>query len=132
MAEGLAQNWLENSGHGCWQAVSAGTLAISGTPTSSETIQTLLQRGIEFNGTSKPLTGDMIRSAHIVLCMTQTHADVATHLVGDHTKVDLFDTEGSIPDPVGSEQVVYDALAEKMEQLIEVRLEAIIKKAGNT
>ena len=132
MAEGLAKNWLENSGHKHWQAVSAGTFAIEGTPTSSETVHALAHLEIEFSGTSKPLTGDMISSAHIVLCMTTSHVDMASQLANTDVPVELFDPNGPIPDPIGCDQVVYHALAEKMEQLVAQRLEAIVQKAGNS
>ena len=41
------------------------------------------------------------------------------------------DPDGPIPDPAGHDQLVYDALADKMEHLIAQRLETIIQKAGN-
>ena len=84
MAEGLAQSWLENGGHKHWQAVSAGTFATEGAPTSKETLHALSQREIEFSGTSAPLTGEMIHSAHIVLCMTQSHMDMANQLAQEN------------------------------------------------
>jgi protein-tyrosine-phosphatase len=132
MAEGLAQSWLENGGHKHWQAVSAGTFATEGAPTSKETLHALSQREIEFNGTSAPLTGEMIHSAHIVLCMTQSHMDMANQLAGDVTTIELLDPDGPIPDPAGYDQLVYDALADKMECLVAQRLETIIQKAGNS
>ena len=131
MAEGFATKWLENGGHKCWQAKSAGTLASEGTPTSSETVQSLARRGIEFTGTSTPLTADLIHSSHIVLCMSQSHLDMAIALAGDSEAIELLDPNGSISDPVGHDQLVYDGLAEKLEELIASRLDTIIKKAGN-
>ena len=131
LAEGLAQNWLDNGGHKHWQAVSAGTFAMEGAPPSKETLHALSQRKIEFSGTSTPLTGDMIGSAHIVLCMTQSHIDMANHLAKDDITIELLDPNGPIPDPAGYDQPVYDALADKMERLIAKRLETIIQKAGN-
>ena len=131
MAEGLAQNWLENGGHKHWQAVSAGTFAMECAPPSRETLHALSQREIEFSGTSTPLTGDMIDSAHIVLCMTQSHMDMANQLAKDDTTIELLDPDGPIPDPVGHDQLVYDALADKMEHLIAQHLETIIQKAVN-
>jgi protein-tyrosine-phosphatase len=131
MAEGLAQNWLEKGGHKHWQAVSAGTYALEGATTSRETLQALSQREIEFSGTSTPLTGDMIRSAHFVLCMTQSHIDMANQLSTDVTPIELLDPDGPISDPAGYDQLVYDALADKMERLVAQRLETIIQKTGN-
>ena len=131
MAEGLAQNWLKKGGHKHWQAVSAGTFALEGAATSRETSHTLSQREIEFSGTSTPLTGDMIRSAHIVLCMTQSHIDIASQLATDVTMIELLDPDGPIPDPAGYDQLVYDVLADKMERLVAQRLETIIQKTGN-
>ncbi len=132
MAEGLAENWLKNGGHKHWQAVSAGTLATDGAPTSEETIRALAHRKIEFSGTSKMLTGDMIRSAHFVLCMSQSHLEMANQLADDEVTIELLDPEGSIPDPAGYDQLVYDALADRLECLVAQRLETIIQKAGKS
>ena len=128
MAHGIAQEWLRKNGYEGWLAVSAGTFATEGAPASSETINALSQRGITFEGTSKPLTREMILSAHIVLCMSKTHVDTARQLSGESAKIELFDLDGPISDPAGQDQLVYDAIAEKMEKLIAQRLETIIKK----
>ena len=56
---------------------------------------------------------------------------MANHLAKDDATIELLDPDGLIPDPVGYDQLVYDALADKMECLIAQRLETIIQKAGN-
>ena len=83
-------------------------------------------------GTSTPLTADLINSSHIVLCMSQSHLDMAIALAGDSEAIELLDPNGSISDPVGYDQLVYDGLAEKLEELIASRLDTIIKKAGKS
>lgn len=131
MAEGFAQDWLKKNGHKKWLAASAGTFASDGAPTSSETRDALEHRGIAFDGTSKPLTESMVQAAHIVLCMSTTHLDTVRQLTGDDTMIELLDPDGPISDPAGQGQVVYDALADRMELLIAQRLETIIQIAGN-
>ena len=132
MAEGFAQDWLKKNDYRGWLAASAGTLASNGISTSNETKDALAQRGIAFSGTSTSLTGKMVHAAHIVLCMSTTHMDTARQLAGDDTTIELLDPAGTIPDPAGQDQVVYDALADRLENLIAQRLELIIQKAGNS
>ena len=131
MAEGFAQDWLKKNSHKDWLAVSAGTFASNGIPTSSGTVDALSQRGIDFSGTSTPITEKMVHAAHVVFCMSTTHLDIARKLVDDDSTIELLDPEGSIPDPAGLDQVVYDALADRIEQLVAQRLGIIFKKARN-
>jgi|TARA_Y100000031_G_C7945976_1_gene259281 protein-tyrosine-phosphatase len=122
MAEGLAQKWLDDNGFTDWLAVSAGVYAIEGSPTSQETIKSLSDRGIEFEGTSYPLTQDMATSAKIVLCMSGNHLKAA-HKFTEHAE--LLDPSGDIPDPIGQDQSAYDTLAQKMEKLIATKLQSL-------
>lgn len=122
MAEGIAQKWLDDNGFVDWQAISAGVFAAQGRPTSEETIKALSQRGISFEGTSKVLTEEVAHAATVVLCMSQSHLIAASQFTNS---VELLDPSGDIVDPIGKDQSVYDALAEQMEQLIEVRLKTL-------
>jgi len=122
MAEGLAQKWLDE--HQCdnWLAISAGVFALDGMPTSEETLVTLAQRDIAFEGSSTPFTKEMAQSAFIVFCMSNSHLAVAKQFT-EHAE--LLDQEGDIADPIGQDQSVYDALAMHMEPLIARRLESL-------
>ena len=122
MAEGLAQKWLEN--HGCvgWLAVSAGVCTVEGMPTSRETVESLAQHDISFDGRSTPLTKKMAEGAQLVLCMSKTHLSI----VNQHTShAELLNPKGDIDDPIGQGQSEYDALALQMEPLIAQRLELL-------
>lgn len=125
MAEGIAQKWLDDHQHSSWLAVSAGTHAIEGLPTSFGTVESLSQRGIDFDGTSSPLTKKMVTAANLVLCMSASHFSVAEQYGGN---VEMLDPSGSIADPIGQEQIVYDELAKKLETLITERLKKLVLK----
>lgn len=125
MAEGLAQKWLDDNGFSDWLAVSAGVFACEGSPTSDETIRTLSQRGISFDGTSTQLTQKMAEGAKAVFCMSRSHL-TATFQLTSHAE--LLNPEGDILDPIGQEQSVYDALAEQMEALIATKLQELTAK----
>lgn len=125
MAEGIAQKWLDDHHLSSWLAVSAGTLAIEGIPTSCGTVESLSQRGIDFDGTSSLLTKKMVTAADLVLCMSTSHFSVAEQYGGN---VEMLDPSGSIADPIGQEQIVYDELAKKLETLITKRLEKLVLK----
>ncbi|MBC8523488.1 hypothetical protein H8D29_06130, partial [PVC group bacterium] len=46
-------------------------------------------------------------------------------------KIELLDLDGGIIDPVGCNQSVYDALAERIAEIIPLRLANIIKQYDN-
>jgi protein-tyrosine-phosphatase len=122
MAEGIAQKWLDDNGFTDWLAVSAGVYATEGSPTSKETIKSLSNRGIEFDGTSYPLTRAMATSAKIVLCMSSSHLEAVRQFTDS---AELLDPSGDIVDPFGQDQPAYDELLEQMEKLIESKLKAL-------
>ncbi len=125
LAEGLANKWFED--HHCegWLAVSAGIYAMDGYPTSEESIYALSHHGIAFEGTSKRLTQEMAKKAKVVFCMSRNHLDAAKQFTEN---AQLLNPEGDIPDPMGQDQPVYDALADKLEQLIAHTLETLTKQ----
>jgi len=126
-AEGLAQKWLDD--HGCrgWLAVSAGVHAFEGMPTSEETIHALSDRGVAFDGTSKPLTQAMAKEAKAVFCMSRRHLNIAKELTDN---AQLLDPARDIADPIGQNQSVYDDLADYLEPLIACKLETLTKQGA--
>ena len=124
MAEALAQNWLAAKGYPNWLAVSAGTFAQEGVPTSPKTVEALSRKGIAFEGTSTALTKEMAAKADIILCMSENHLEVVHQYV---VEAELLSPEDSIADPIGQDQTIYDELAEQLEKLIHKKLEAIIQ-----
>lgn len=125
MAEGIAKHFIEQSGLYDWKVSSAGVFGMDGTDISFESIKALQNRGIEFNSTSRTLTAEMVEEATHVFCMTESHKQSVLHLVPDATVVELLDSDGAIADPIGQSQNVYDAVAERMFELIKDRINMI-------
>lgn len=103
---------------------SAGVAASGGTPTTREAVEALADVGIEYVGRSKPLTGEMIRKADLVLCMTEGHVETAASMAGpdDRGKIRRLDPHGDIEDPIGLGRNAYDALVRRFMRLIPRRL----------
>jgi protein-tyrosine-phosphatase len=125
LAEGLANKWFDDHGYTEWIAVSAGTHAYEGMPTSEETIHALSDRGIAFEGKSKPLTKEMAQNATAVFCMSKSHVATAEQYT-DNAK--FLDPNGEISDPIGQNQLAYDTLANHLEELIASTLETLTKE----
>lgn len=128
MAEGIAKHFIEQSGLIDWKVSSAGVFGMDGMDISIESIKALQNCGIEFNSASRTLTAKMIKDATHVYCMTNSHKQSVLHLVPDATGVELLDRGGSIADPIGQNQEVYDAVAERMYTLIKDRINEINEK----
>ncbi len=125
MAEGIAKHFIEQSGLNDWKVSSAGVFGMDGMDISYESVKALQNRGIEFHSASRALTPEMIEGATHVFCMTESHKQSVLHLVPDATGVELLDNDGAIADPIGQSQDVYDAVAERMFELIKDRINAI-------
>ena len=125
MAEGIAKHFIEQSGLYDWKVSSAGVFGMDGTDISFESIKALQNRGIEFNSTSRALTAEIVEEATHVFCMTESHKQSVLHLAPDATVVELLDSDGAIADPIGQSQNVYDAVAERMFELIKDRINMI-------
>lgn len=137
MAEAIARQWLSAGELGDPQAVfiaSAGVAAADGRPIAPEAGYALKRLGIEHEGSTKPLTAEMIRKATIVLCMTEEHARFARELVAgeeEHEqKIAVLDPEGDIEDPIGYGQAAYDQLAKRFKSIIPQRLKDLLEAKG--
>ncbi len=135
MAEAIARHSLrqpDGSLNPDVLVVSAGLHAGQGVPVTPETITALEARGIEHRGTSKSVTAEMIRKADAVFTMTDQHVEGARELVADdpaqHAKISRLDPEGDIEDPIGMGQESYDAVADRMLEVIPRRLEELLAK----
>jgi protein-tyrosine-phosphatase len=131
MAEAIARHLIDEGllGPGADLFVaSAGVAAGNGVLTTHEAVTALHDMGIEFAGTSKRLTADMVRKADLVLCMTSGHVQRALELIdGAETPPILpLDPDGDIEDPIGLEQRVYYALAQRLKTLIAERLKELL------
>ncbi len=128
MAEAIARHLIKQGllgGNADVFVASAGVSAGTGALPTAEAVRALRSLGIEHGGRSKPLTADMVRNADIVLGMTAAHVHTAEALAGDGDaadKIARLDPEADIEDPIGLDQPAYDALAERLMQLIPRRL----------
>ena len=123
MAEGIATKWLKEHDKNDWLAVSAGIFAVDGMRTSEETVQALDLLGIGFEGTSNCLTEKMAKEAKKIYCMSSNHLRAISEWTDN---AELLDPENEIVDPIGQDQLVYDALARKMELLISSHLKKLV------
>ena len=110
MAEGFANQWLENNQVEGWEVTSAGTLSGTGYQTSQETVLALRDHGVDYEGESKSLTKELVDRATVVLCMTSTHCIDVASVADDPSKVEMLNPGGDMIDPVGRDQSVYDEL----------------------
>lgn len=135
MAEAIAQRLIDEGLLGEGAAVfaaSAGAFTRGHSPTTVETVRALRKKGIEFEGTSKPLSAEMIRRADVVFGMARPHVEAARGLVASETeqvaKIVLLDPDGDVEDPIGFGQSAYDELADRMMKLIPRRLEEMLTR----
>ncbi len=137
MAEAIARHIIQQGALGRDPdlfVASAGTSAATGGRPTSEALTSLRALGIEHRGTSKPLTGDMIRNAQIVFCMTAGHVRTADALAPDQPdgKILQLDPDGDIDDPIGLDEEAYDALAARLMKLIPGRLSETLDHESST
>ena len=136
MAAAIAMRELNERG---WKHVSvrsAGTGAAEGGTATPETDEVLKENGIEPpKHFSQLLTGDHVRWADLILCMSLTHMYTVNDLGGGE-KVALItdfleedDVAGGVEDPYGAGIDAYRRTYEQLEQAIKgvmARLEPIL------
>lgn len=139
MAEAIARHSIDDGLLGDAPDVfvaSAGVAAPNGSPPTVEAMAALAAIGIEYEGSSKPLTAEMIRNADLVLCMTSRHVETARSLAptAHESQIMRLDPAGNIEDPIGMAQAGYDSLADRLMQIIPQRLKELLgdeDRAGN-
>jgi protein-tyrosine-phosphatase len=129
MAQAIARHWINGGLLGDavgFTVASAGVHAASGQPTTPETVAALRKWNIDFEHESIPLTINMIREADVIYCMTTGHRHAVERMVagepGLAEKLRMLSPTGDIDDPIGMGQPTYDALAQKLLDLIPRRL----------
>lgn len=130
LAEGIARGLVAKGIDGVNPSllvVSAGVFTVSGAPTSEETVAALESRGYRCDGSSTPLSEEMIDGADVVFGMTASHVDAAKHLAPNtSTPIELLDPQGDIDDPIGMDEATYERLAVHLEEVIPPRLVAFV------
>lgn len=131
MAEGIARHLAREHDDSVFVA-SAGVAGMDGAGISPEVQISLEEHGIEHDGQSSSLTAEMIRNASLVLCMTEAHQSSARGLVKDdeamQAKIQLLDPGHDMPDPIGQGQAAYDALRDRMLELLPGRLTEFLEE----
>jgi len=107
---------------------SAGVAAFSGGRMSDGSLAELARRGIDGGAHySQPLTIELLQRCERVYVMAPAHReavlDVLPSLAG---RVELLDPSGPIEDPLGGDAEEYRRCAERIERLVEQRVEEFV------
>jgi protein-tyrosine-phosphatase len=139
MAEAVAQHWADHDVVGDGErtlAASAGVTAMPGAARAPEALRALDRYGIAPDGTSTPLTAEMIRQAAVVFAMSASHVAAARALVAGEedeiAKIHLLDPDGDIADPLGGGQAEYDRLAAWFMELVPRRMKEVFCNEDRT
>lgn len=116
MAEALFNKRAKDAGLS-WQAASAGLMA-GGEPLSRGAARALQSRGLSLaNHRSRMVSATMIAWADLVLCMTVAQAKA---LQAQYPKASIATLgEKDIIDPYGSDQNIYDIVAEQIDRSLD-------------
>lgn len=128
MGEVLLQRALDDAaGPGEFLVTSAGIAADDGRPPSQGTIRSMAARGFDVRHLrSTMLRGSAARDAWRLYCMEDYQiAHVRAMVPDDLGRVMLMAGE-EVPDPLGSDQSAYDAVAEQIERLLPAVVEDIL------
>ncbi|TDJ57482.1 MAG: low molecular weight protein arginine phosphatase [Planctomycetota bacterium] len=138
MAEAIARSLIDKGllGDGSGFVVaSAGVATGGGSPPTPEALGALAAMGIDHNGTSTTLTGEMVRNADIVFGMTAGHVRAAREAAGKKAagkaaalRVVRLDPDADIDDPIGMDLSAYDALAKAFLKLLPRRLKEFMNE----
>lgn len=138
MAEAIARSLIDKGllGDGSGFVVaSAGVATGGGSPPTPEALGALAAMGIDHNGTSTTLTGEMVRNADIVFGMTAGHVRAAREAAGKKAagkaaalRVVRLDPDADIDDPIGMDLSAYDALAKAFLKILPRRLKEFMNE----
>lgn len=134
MAEALARIALRRRGLDRWEAASAGLAAFAGDEATALARAVVVRRGESLEAhRSRPLSPYAVEGARLVLTMTLAQREALRRLFPDHRRKILLlaeaaGDEGEIDDPFGGDVEVYEAVAARIEVLLDRLLE---KMAGS-
>lgn len=128
MAEGLLKQLLERRGRTDVQVLSAGTHTLDGIGPTPETVETMLQEGVDVSGhLGKRVTPELIRIADAIFCMEQFHQQQILSMIPEaEGKVHLLKTfenrtplaDPNIPDPIGRPKQVYETCLASIKEAV--------------
>jgi protein-tyrosine-phosphatase len=133
MAMALLQAKLaRDEAHHDWKVESAGTWATEGRPASTHAIAEMADREADLsNHQARPVTGEIVADANLVLVMTKNHAEALKTAFPDQAyKVyllsEMIGREYDIQDPYGGSRTEYACTAKELEDLIDSGYERIV------
>lgn len=131
MAEAIARRVLAQEGvmPDRARAVSAGAHAVDGSDPTPEAVRAVGRFGGDLSRfRSRAVTDKLLADADIIFAMSVSH--IAAILSIDPSAADrvyLLDPSGSnIPDPMGGSQALYDTTADRLHELIRLRLDDML------
>jgi len=97
---------------------SAGVFAFPGGRATPQAVQVLEKLGADITQhASQKLTSELINCSDVVFCCTGQHLSEARCLAPSATaRIRLLDQDGDIPDPIGADVSVYQAIAERIDR----------------
>ncbi len=105
---------------------SAGTLGLSGSRVSEESVQACSRRGVDISGhTSTHLTGELIHPADHVFVMARHHLEAARSIGHGDTGRALLLADEDISDPIGGSAEDYERTARAISDALEKRLQEV-------
>ena len=135
MAEGIARQMIatqldmvpKDLGSAGIEIVSAGAFASSGAPVSAEAVRAVANEGVDISGhRSSALTRELVDSADVIYCMTDSHREAVLSLVPSAAgKTHRLDPQADLPDPFGADDAVYRATAEAIRRGLAGRLKEL-------
>lgn len=117
MAECMMNALLERRGINDIRALSAGICADAGAPASSGAKRAMLRRGLSLEShRSRPVTGALLESAGMVVCMSQSHLNaLRARFPGLQTPMRAFG-DPPVSDPFGGDDAAYERAARDIER----------------
>jgi protein-tyrosine-phosphatase len=139
MAEALFRHRLEQEGIKGIEIRSAGVAAIPGGSASEGAIKALAKRNIPGDThVSKPLDENLVRSSDLILTMTGSHKKAVVHqfpfaMDRTFTLKEFVDDDptADIYDPYGGDDVIYEACARELEEVLSRLLQKLREHADN-
>ena len=129
MAQAMAEQIIADQG---WPiaCASAGIRATSGKPTTTDAVAVLGEQGINWQGTSRQLSVELLQQADVVWAMTDEHRQVAQQLsaslaMQQRPEITLL-AQQEVPDPLGCGRQAYVGLQQYLQPLLPPRLMALI------
>ena len=103
---------------------SMGAFAGPGMPAADHGVRAMQAEGLDLTRhSSTPLTEETVAGLDRIFGLTHSHVDAALSRV-EEAQVELLDPEGSdVPDPIGGDLEHYQACAQRIQELIERRLD---------